>query len=87
MLDSIDKNPLPENLTDDSLLQIGKCAGCGESAQLVSGACSRCRKVFGEKCGVIFHQIRKDMTLAKRIYEILDDDKKTIFVQFFGLPR
>jgi hypothetical protein len=80
--------PKEEDISPPTVVQIGKCVGCcDQTSHLVYNACPQCRAIFGQKCGMVFRQIRTDPKLATRIYNILDDKKKPLFVKLFGAPE
>jgi hypothetical protein len=77
-------------ISSDDLLGIvyhGKCACCSQvEADLVYGACGKCRKILGHQCGKIARRIRANPEFAKVIVERLQDEDREAFITLFGIP-
>lgn len=82
----ISKSKSPLTKTQE-ISHIGRCVGCGEMDVLINGACTGCVDVYGEKCGIMFQQIRKNPAFHRRCYNKLGhENSKKEFIKWFGPP-
>jgi len=68
------------------VIELGRCVACLTPRRLSCGACDKCRKRFGDKCGLLFQRVRESPEFAARFYEALTAGRQRAFVSLFGLP-